>query len=367
MTDLASVRTLLVHDWVVQWGGAERVLPEILALVPNADVVVGVMHPDRRSENSLTRRARETWLARLPLARTHHRWFVPLHYSAFRSIDTSAYDLVISSATGFAKAVRPRPGRPHVCYCNSPPRYLWDLAQAYRTLAGGVRGTLLGAAAPMLRALDRRSAMGVTHFIANTEHVAGRIRRAYGRDAAVVYPPAERKPAPPAGAREDFLLVLGRLVAYKRVDLAIRAAERLGRRLVVAGDGPERQKLERLAGLNTTFLGEVDEPHAGELLERCAAFVFCGEEDFGIAPVEANLHGAPVVGFGRGGLVETMVSGDTAVFFERQEVDAVAAAIERASGMPWDHAKIRANGARFSPARFRASFGAELKRALEGA
>lgn len=317
-------------------------------------MVVGVRAPAIRDLNDVTRRARETWLRFVPLARTRHRWFVPLHYAAFSGIDTAPYDLVISSSFGFAKSVRPAPGRPHFCYCYSPPRYLWDLAGTYREHSGSVVSAALGVGAPLLRWLDRRGALGVTQFAGISRFVAKRIRVAYNRDARVIYPPVSAKVASkPAGAREGFLLVLGRLVAYKRVDLVIAAAERLGIPLVVAGDGPERSRLERLAGKQTTFRGHVDEATAADLMERCRLFVFCAEEDFGIAPLEANAHGAPVVGYGRGALTETMVPGQTALFFERQTVDDVMRATEAALAHTWNDQALRANATRFAPERFR--------------
>jgi len=291
---------------------------------------------------------------------------MPLQYFAFSGLNTAQYDLVISSSHAFAKAVRPRDGRPHVCYCHSPPRYLWDMAQTYAEHSTRTGAAALRVSTPILRRLDRESARGVTHFVSNSCFVANRIRASYDREAQVVYPPVEPKPAR-RHAREEFLLVLGRLVAYKRVDLAIEAAERLRIPLVIAGDGPERARLERLGGPHTTFLGEVNEATAGDLMERCQALVFCAEEDFGIVPVEANAHGAPVVAYARGGVVESMLPGVSAVLFERQTIEDVTEAIEVARSTSWNVAAIRANAGRFSPARFREEFGSVLRSAVKGA
>lgn len=369
MSDLAAARILVVHDWIVPWGGAERCLQEIMAVVPHADLIVGVRAPTIANLNAITRRARETWLSRIPFARTRHRWFVPIHYAAFRSIDTRGYDMVVSSSFSFAKAVRASDGRPHVCYCYSPPRYLWDMADTYRSQAGFVSRTALDLSAPLLRVLDRWSASGVGRFVAISQFVAERIRRAYDRPASVVYPPVAVKDffEQKATERESFLLVVGRLVSYKRVDLAIAAARALGMRLVIAGDGPERGRLEAMGGPNVTFLGHVSEAAAADLLNRCRLFLFTAEDDFGIAPLEANAHGAPVVGFGRGGLTETMVAGSTAVLFAEQTTESLTAAITQALGTRWDSALLQANAARFSPARFREEIGRELIGALSGA
>ena len=363
---LDGQRVLIVHDWLVAWAGAERCVEQMMRVFPSADLVVGVLSSKMRPHNALTRRAQETWLGRVPGAREHHRWFLPLEALAFATLDTTGYRLVISSSHAFSKAIRKGPETVHLCYCHSPPRYLWDLAQTYRADASLVQRFALSLGTRPLRAVDRWAARRVDRFVCNSRFVADRIRRIYRRDAEVIYPPVTAKPwSSEVGRREAFLLSLGRLVPYKRVDLAIAAAERLGVRLVVAGDGPDRARLERLGGRWTEFVGEVSEEEAGRLMSSCAAFVFCGEEDFGIAPVEANAHGVPVVGYGRGGLLETMREGDTAEFFREQTVDAIAAAIERTLARRWDEVALKQNASRFAPSRFRQALSTEVVRALE--
>lgn len=365
MTDrLADRKVLIVHDWIVGWAGSERVLEQLLELFPNAHLIVGVLGEDARTLNSVTSRAAETWIARLPFARRHHRWFLPLYPAAFATVDTRGYDLVISSAHAFSKAVRVDSHTPHLCYCHSPPRYLWDLEATYRE-AGGISSALLGVAASTLRAVDRASARRVDRFVANSQYIADRIRRCYAREAAVVYPPVAAKPAKPSTAgRGEALLAFGRLVPYKRVDLAIQAANAAGFPLLVAGDGPERSRLERLAGPTVTFLGEVSEERAGELMEHARALLFCAEEDFGITPVEANAHGLPVVAYGRGAALESMRAGVTAEFFEEPTAASLMGAIERALGRGWDEMAIRGNAARFTPSRFRAGLAAQVRALL---
>ncbi len=364
MANFSALRVLVVHDWIVAWGGSERTVEEILTLFPRADLVVGVLGEGRRSLNGTTQRAAESWLARLPFARTHHRWYLPLYPAAFASLDTSGYDLIVSSSHAFAKSVRPQVDTPHICYCHSPPRYLWDLQHDYQR-ESGLASTALSLAAPLLRRIDRASARRVDHFVANSHYIADRIRRAYGRDASVVYPPVTPKPVPSARAgRSDALLALGRLVPYKRVDLAIEMANALGERLIVAGDGPERARLEKLAGPTVTFEGDVSELRAGELMETCRAMVFCAEEDFGIAPVEANMHGLPVIAYGRGALRESMIDGVTAEFFDEPSVASLSAAVDRSRGRNWDHEAIRANGFRYSAERFRTEFAQQVVHVL---
>lgn len=367
-----TLRVLIVHEWLVAWAGSERVVEQLLAVFPGADLVAGVVAPEVRDFNAVTRRARETWLGRVPGARAHHRWFLPLHPAAFASVDTRGYDLVISSSHAFAKAVRVAAPAVHVCMCYSPPRYLWGMEDQYRSGGGGAEGAAqslgLRALGPLLRAVDRRAARGVDHFIAISEFVRERIARAYGREAEVIHPAVQPRavPARRGEARGDYVLSLGRLVPYKRVDLAIAGARRAGVKLVIAGEGPERARLEALAGGDPAveFRGEVSEREAGELLEGCRAFVFCGEEDYGIAPIEANAHGAPVVGYARGGLLETMVPGETAVMFERQEAEAVAEALARALARDWDDAALRRNAARFGAEGFRARVEASCRAAV---
>jgi glycosyltransferase involved in cell wall biosynthesis len=352
---LSQARVLVVHHWLYTWAGAERCLEELLAILPNADVLAGVITPEMRKTNAAAASAHETWVGRLPGARRHHRWFLPLHALAFRAFDTSPYDLVISLSHAFEKLVR---GRQHLCYCFSPPRYLWDLHETYAQHASWPQRLALRAAVVPLRAIDRIGAAGVDRFVCISSAVADRVRRCYGRPAEVVYPPVAPKPVTAIHERGDFLLSLGRLVPYKRVDLAIAAAQKLNIPLVIAGDGPERARLERLSATGPRpnrirFVGHVPEEEAGRLLSSCRAFVFCGEEDFGIAPLEAQAHGAPIVAYGRGAALETMDSSN-AMFFDRQTPDDVSAAIERCLARDWDKAALRHNAARFSAERFRA-------------
>ena len=366
--ELEGLRVLLVHEWLYTWAGAERVLEQLVALMPHADVLAGVVTPEMRERHPVARAARESWVGRVPGARSHHRWFLPLHALAFALEDTRDYDVIISVSHAFEKAIRKsRPRSVHLSYCLSPPRYLWDLSDAHDRLTRGRQRLALRTARAPLRAIDRAAARGVDRFVCLSRHVSARVRRVYGRDSAVVYPPVSVKAAhaPRTDRREPFLLTVGRLVPYKRVDLAILAARELGIPLVVAGDGPERRRLERLAPGTTRFVGEVSEVEAARLMEACAAFVFCAEEDFGIAPVEANAHGAPVVAYGRGGAQETMQDGTTAILFREQSVASLRDAIARCLARSWDPGVIRDNAARFAPEHFRDGMRREILAAWE--
>lgn len=362
------MRVLLVHEWLYTWAGAERVLEQLAVMLPDGEIVCGVVAPEMRHRHAVAAKARETWVGRIPGARRLHRWFLPLHAAAFATLDTRGYDLVISISHSFEKSVRVSGRARHVCYCLSPPRYLWDLRHTYDAMSTfGQRLALRAAAAP-LRAVDRWAARGVHQFVSISRHVADRVRRSYGMESAVVYPPVAAKPSSPPGlpigSPGAFLLSLGRLVPYKRVDLAVQAAERLQIPLVVAGDGPERGRLERIAGRYTQIVGEVTETEAARLLTQCTAFVFCGEEDFGIAPLEANAYGKPVVAYRRGAAPETLIEDETAVFFDRQDPVDVAEAIGKCLGKRWDPSVARANSERFAPSRFREQMLAQLERAM---
>lgn len=363
-----GLRVLVVHEWLNTWAGGERCLEQILGVFPDADLLVGVITDAMRDYNDVTRRARESWVGLVPGARTRHRWFLPLHAAAFATHDTSAYDLIISSSHAFEKFIRRRRrgDARHLCYCHSPPRWLWDLNATYAARATPMQRAALAAGAPFWRALDRRAARSVDRFVSNSRYVADRVRRCYGVESDVVYPPVVAKPTSGAAAPVNgpYLLALGRLVEYKRVDLLIRAAEQLRMKLIVAGDGPERRKLEQLGGSHTEFLGEVSEERAGDLLAGCSAFVFGGEEDFGIALVEANAHGRPVVCLGRGGALESMIEGKTAVFFNDPTVDSAAAAIQTCLSRHWDVEALHANARRFSPEEFRAGLCAAITRVV---
>ena len=366
---LTGLRVLVVHDWIMSWAGSERCLALILDIFPDADLVVGVLAPSLRDLNSVTRQARESWLAKIPTARTNYQWLLPLEALAFGSLDTRDYDLVVSSSHALAKAVRPGTRGIHLSYCHSPPRYIWDLHDVYMHRADWKRRAAMAAGHRLLQALDQWSARRVTHFLCNSHYVAQRIARAYGRQARVIYPPVSAKTngqAPAPGRRDGFLLYLGRLVPYKRVDLIVRVASRLGIRTIIAGDGPERARLQAAAARNVEFFGSVSEAEAGELLNGCGAFVFCAEEDFGIAPIEANAHGAPVVALRAGAVVETMQDGESAILFDDPAEPALEAAIRKALCHPWKDAALRSNAARFGPERFTREFAAAVTEALEG-
>lgn len=346
-------RVALVHDWLVGWGGSERVLQVLAEMFPDAPIYTAVWAPDQKIRAVFGHReVRPTFLHEIPGAARHYRKLLPLMPAAFRRLDLSRFDLVVSSSHAFSKAACRGPGARHVCYCHSPPRYLWDL---YGTYNPGWRGLVGSPVARWLRRTDLGAARGVDHFVANSRTVAERIRRHYGREARVVHPPVEVDPfvaASKTGEPEEWFLTGGRMVRYKRMDVLVRAAALAGFRLKVFGDGPERRALEAIAGPQVEFLGSVGDGELADLMARCRAFLFAAEEDFGILPVEAQAAGRPVVAWGRGGVTETVIQDETGILVDESTPEAFARGATAAGRRDWDRARLQTHARRFGPDRF---------------
>jgi glycosyltransferase involved in cell wall biosynthesis len=367
-------RVAVVHDWLTIPGGSEQVVLELLEMFPQADLFTSVYDPAPWPA-AITRRAvHSSFLNRIPGAVRHYPKLLPLMNRAFRSFDLSGFDLVLSSSHACAKNVRTPASALHVCYCHTPMRYAWDES----FMAGEDVGPLMRLALPPLLAWLRRQdlagARGPDVFVANSLYVAARIRRHYGRAAEVVHPPVDvghflALPHPPRDSR-DYYLAFGRVVPYKRVDLAVAACAGLGRTLKIAGDGRALQALRAQLGGHPNggrieLLGEVSAPERDRLLGGARALLFPGEEDFGIVPVEAQAAGVPVIAYGVGGAAETVIDGSTGVLFGEQSASALAGAIERFEGLELDDSEIRANAARFGRERFRAEMAAVIERAVQ--
>ena len=346
------MKTALVHDDLIQAGGAERVVVALHGMFPQAPIFTSIY--DRRTTLDDFRKAdvRTSFLQSTPLAhRRFHKLALPLFPSAFEQFDLAGYDLVLSNTTRFAKGVITAPETCHVCYCHTPPRFAWRpqdyLAQsrAARLLAPLMRPMMTN-----LRAWDVASAQRVDFFVAGSHNAARRIRKYYRREsAAVIYPPVATDlyaPAPPAEVGGHFLVV-SRLVGYKRVDLAIEACNALGAELRVVGVGPEMAALRRKAGPTIRFLGRLPDADVAAEYARCRAFVFPGEEDFGLTPIEAMASGRPVVAFGAGGALETVVEGKTGLFFREQTAASLAAALRTVQTLPFLPEALQAHALRF--------------------
>ena len=363
------MRIAIVHDWLDTWGGSELALAELLALFPEADVfaLVDFMAPADRARLG-PRTIRTSFIQQLPFARTAFRRYLPLFPRAIERLDVSAYGLVVSSSHAVAKGVRTTPAQLHICYCYTPMRYAWDLQDQYLRQAGlerGVRGRVVRRSLARLRAWDRSASRRVDCFVAISHTIAERIRRCYDRESAVIFPPVPAAPPEATTARDGTYVTVSRLVPYKRVDLIADAFRLLpDRKLVVIGDGPELERVKAVAGHNVTLLGHASDAERDRRLATARAFVFTAEEDFGIAPLEAQARGTPVIAYGRGGARETIRGLDdaapTGVLFDQQTSEAIAAGVREfeANEGRITAGACRDNAARFSAARFRSEFSA---------
>jgi glycosyltransferase involved in cell wall biosynthesis len=356
-------RAAVVHDWLTIPGGSEKVVLELLDLLGPADVYTSVYDPGQWSELLAGRSVHPSFLDRIPGARTNYPKLLPLMNAAFESFDLADYDLVVSSSHSCAKNVLTTPQTLHVCYCHTPMRHAWEP----RFLEGEELGTVAALAAKLLMpGLRRRDLAGASRpdvFVANSHHVAARIAKYYRREAEVIAPPIEidRHLVAPRDP-EDYYLVMGRVVPYKRVDLALAACALLGRRVKVVGSGRGLDAVRAHAGPDAELLGFVPDAELAPLLAGARAILFPGEEDFGIVPVEAQAAGVPVIAYGEGGIRDSVVEGVTGVFFPEQTPESLAAALLAFEDLDLDEAAIRDNARRFGPERFRSEFADLVRR-----
>jgi len=345
----------IVQDWLAAEAGSEWVTVELSRLFPQATVYTSFFDPRIYGGAIDARRVRPWPLQRLLGPTEHFRLLLPLYPAYFSMLDLRRYRLVISSSVAFTHAVRTAPGALHVSYVHAPLRYAWDL-ETYLERSSWSLPARVGARTirPILRHWDRATAGRPDVVVANSEAVRERIRRLWGRESELIHPPVDVTGIPLSDRDDGFYLVAARMLAYRRLDQAVEACTRLGRELVVVGDGPERGRLEALAGPTVRFLGRVDRPTLVDLFARCHAYLVPGVEDFGIAPVEAMAAGKPVVGFRGGGVAETVLDGVTGVLYERQDTAALAEAIERLDGLALDPQSIRRQAEAFDVAVFRA-------------
>jgi glycosyltransferase involved in cell wall biosynthesis len=365
----AAVRLALVHDWLTGRRGGERVLEQLALMHPDADLYT-LVHVPGSSFEAIERLAiRASPLSRLPGVARHYRKLLPVLPLAIGALRLDGYDLVLSTSHAVAKGARAAPGTPHLCYCFTPMRYVWDQADAY--LGRGLRRALATPLAAWLRHWDARTSGPdrITRVVAISRGVADRVRRHWGRSADVIYPGVDTTLFQPSGAPpDDYFLLVGGFVPYKREDLVLEAFARLRRPLVVAGDGPLRARFEAAAPPWVRFTGRVSDAELGELYARCRALVYPQDEDFGIVAVEAQAAGRPVIAFGRGGATETVVphgsetAAPTGMWFERQTADSLVAALERFEKheAAFDPATIRRHAERFGNDRFRAEMAAAI-------
>jgi glycosyltransferase involved in cell wall biosynthesis len=365
----SSQKVALAHHWLVGMRGGERVLEQICQVLPGAPLYTLVANPAKLSKSLQGRAIYTSPLQRFPGGARQYKKLLPLFPWATSSLAVKEpVDLLLSSDASVIKGLSFPSGTPHVCYCHSPPRYLWDRQEDYTTsseVMGPVGRYLFKRVVPYVREFDRKAAGRVTHFIANSCFVRDRILACYGRSSEVIYPPVELDQFQPTGEEpDDFYLVVSQLVPYKRIDVAVEAFNRLGRKLVVIGEGSERTRLEKMAGPSITFLGSQPLSVLRDHYRRCRAFIFPGVEDFGITPLEAQASGRPVVAYRAGGARETVREGTTGVFFDQQTPESLEQAMIdfEARREDFDPAACRANAEGFGTDRFRDNLGRFLTR-----
>ena len=366
IAELSDLRVAIIHYWMVKRRGGEKVVDALVEMFPQADIFALVMDRKSLPEFYSQHRLEASWLRRIPGIKSNYQKFVFLAPHALEQFNLDTYDLVISSEAGPTKGVLTRSDTCHVCYCHSPMRYIWELYHQYYAEApfGAMGRVFYSLVAHYLRQWDYASAARVDYFVANSHTVQARIRKTYRRESEVIHPPVDIEHFQISELNDKFYLVVSGLSHYKRIDVAVAACTRLNRRLVVIGEGKEMASLQKLAGPSITFLGFQPESVVHGHYHRCRAFLLPGEEDFGITPVEAQACGKPVIAYGRGGALDSVqgiypgeewVPGCTGIFFERQDVDSLAASLlefERIESM-FDPAAIRLHAQEFDTAHFK--------------
>ena len=351
------MKIAVVHDYFTQLGGAEKVAEELVRMLPGADLHATVALPECMPPDLMGVPVKTSWMQNLPGMRRYYRLYFLLYPLALPSLHLSGYDLVLSSSSGYAKGVRTNRDAIHVCYCHTPMRWAWSFENySAREGMGAAKRLILPHLVRGLRQWDVGASRQPDHFIANSETVAARILRAYGRIAEVIHPPIDVTRFRPTQEQDDYYIVLARLVSYKRIDLAVQACNLLGRRLLVIGDGPDRARLMTSAGPTISFLGLLSNAAVEHHAARCRALIFPGEEDFGMAPLEIAAAGRPTIAYRAGGAVETIIDGVTGVFFDRQEPEDLAEAIARFERIEWNPAVLRRHAEGFSTDVFQARF-----------
>lgn len=353
------MKTALVHDWLVGIGGGEKVLQSIHELFPSP--IYCLLQDEKQLQKTYfeKREIHTSFIQKLPFAKAKYRFYLPFFPMAIEQFDLSNFDCVISSSHAVAKGVLTHGEQLHICYCHTPMRYAWDLYHQYLQEARLSLGTKAAARLFLhyLRMWDAHSSSRVDAYVANSKFVAGRIRKIYGKQADVIYPPVDVKSFTLATQKEDFYLTASRMVPYKKMDLIVAAFSQMpSRKLVVIGDGPDRAKVRAKSAKNIEILGYQSDSVLKEYLQRAKAFVFAAVEDFGILPVEAQACGTPVIAFGRGAVKETIIEGETGLFYSQQEIGSLMESVELFEKKSFDPMRIRRHAEKFSTERFKKEF-----------
>jgi len=344
-----AIRLAIVHDYLIQMGGAERVVSVMAEAFPNARIFTSMTDSSRLLPEFSSRRITNTWLNAVPGARKHFKKFFMVYPAAFRSLKPIDADVTWISSSGYSKWIRLGRQTTSICYCHTPPRFFWE-PDDYLSLeiSNPILRAVARQAVSKLRRLDYSCAQNIDFFIANSLCVQARIKRYYHRESEVIYPPVDVQRFSVQQEADDYYVVVSRLVGYKRIDRAVGAFNRLKKRLLIVGDGPDRKRLETMAGPTIRFMGRISDREVKSCLERCRGLVFPGREDFGIAPVEAQACGKPVMAFAAGGALETVIPHETGVLFGDPTEESLAEAVDQAERISWSPRRIRENADRFS-------------------
>jgi glycosyltransferase involved in cell wall biosynthesis len=347
------LKLALVHDWLNQIGGAEDVLDTLVKLYPNNPLYTSIYAPELMPDHYRKWDIRTLWIDRMPGIHNHHQPYLPLYPLAWGGLDLSDYDVVLSNKSGFCIGLQHGENTLHICYCLAPTRYVWQI-DSY-IAREGIGKPIQLALRPLIAALrrwDYNAAQRVNHFIAISTEIQERIKTYYGRDSVVIFPPVDTTRFQPSKTVEDYFLIVSRLIPYKRIDLAVQAATRLSLPLKIGGKGRDLERLKVMAGPTVEFLGYVPDNQLPNLMGRCKAFLFPGLEDFGITPVQAQAAGRPVIAFGGGGALDTVIPGKTGELFYEMTVDSLAAAMQQFDTNHYDSAAIRAHAQQFDTSVF---------------
>ncbi len=342
------MKVAIVHDFFCNLGGSDQVAAALHQLYPDAPVYT-LLVSDRNRQGALLdgMNIKTSFVQRLPLARRRHEIYLPLFPLAIESFDLTGFDLVLSSSHACAKGIVPVPEALHICYCHTPARYAWDLSYLYARRVPWLLRGYIALVMHRFRVWDVSTASRVDHFVANSRFVAQRIERYYRRPSTIIHPPVDTAYFTPGGESGDYYLVVSRLTAYKQIDLAVEAFNRLGKPLWIVGDGPERRRLQAMSGSSIRFLGALPREGVRDAMRGCQALIFPGKEDFGITPVEVQATGRPVIAYGGGGVLESVIDGVTGVLFGEQTAEALCEAVGRAAHLSFDQDVIRNHAAQF--------------------
>ncbi|MCK5855029.1 MAG: glycosyltransferase [Sulfurovaceae bacterium] len=349
------MKVAVIHDWLVTNAGAEKVLRAIVECYPNADIfsLVDFLDNTQRQEVILGKNVQTSFIQKLPFSPKYFRNYLPLFPKAIESFDLSGYELIISSSWAVAKGVKKSENQIHICYSHTPIRYAWDLYDEYTSNLSGIKKLLVIGTLRYLRRWDIATLDRVDHFIANSTFVAKRIEKTYKRDALVIHPPIDTQQFKLHEEKEDFYLCASRLVPYKKTKLIVEAFNLMpDKKLVVIGKGEEYEEIKAIANSNIKVLGFQSDEVLKEHMQRAKGFIYMALEDFGIIPVEAMACGTPVIGYGKGGLRDSVIEGKSGIFFKEQTTKSLKEAIERFEALEFNPQKISAHAKKFSKGRF---------------